>query len=152
MRHSDEYYMKRALQEAEKARTEDEVPIGAVVVLDGKIIARGHNQRENKNDPTSHAEVEAIKKACKKLSSWRIPGCELYVTVEPCPMCAGLISASRIKRVIFGTEDLKGGALNEEFNLYEKAKLNHCPEVRGGVLKEECASIIKDYFKAKRQK
>ncbi len=152
MSKNDEFYIKKAISAAKLAEKQDEVPIGAVVVLDGKIIARGHNKREQTNDPTTHAEVEAIRKACKKLNSWRIPNCEIYVTVEPCPMCAALISSSRIKRVIYGAPDIKGGSLNEEFNLYKSAKLNHYPEVTGGVLKDECATLVSNYFKKKRNK
>lgn len=151
MKHSDEFYMKQALKEAWKAYQEDEVPIGAVIVKDDKIIARAHNKREASNDPTSHAEINALKKACKKLKSWRIPGCKIYVTIEPCSMCAGALLWARIDEVIFGAEDQKGGSLVTSFKLYEQPNLNHHPAVRGGVMRQECQDIIKGYFKAKRE-
>jgi len=146
----DEKYMKLALQQAEIAASEDEVPVGVVIVEDGKVLARGYNQREMKNDPTMHAEIVAIRKACKKKNSWRLENCTLYVTVEPCTMCAGTILWSRIKRIVYGTKDPKGGALGSSFNLFEQKNLNHHPEICGGVLEEECSSIMKKFFKAKR--
>lgn len=145
----EEKYIKLALKEAQKALIKDEVPIGCVIVKEDKIIARGHNLRETKKDVTKHAEIVAIEKACKKLESWRLVDCELYVTLEPCAMCAGAIYQARIKKVVFGADDLKGGALGGNFDLY-KEKLNHYPEVKKGVLKEECSSIISNYFKNKR--
>lgn len=151
MKKDDNYFMKKALQEAKKAYLKDEIPIGAIIVKDDKIIARGHNLREASKDPTAHAEIIALKKACKKLNSWRIPGCKIYVTIEPCSMCAGAILWSRIDEVVYGSQDIKGGALGTTFNLYEQPNLNHYPMVKGGILKKECQNIIQDYFKRKRQ-
>ena len=144
-------YMKEALKEARKAELIDEVPIGCVIVKDDKIIARGHNQRETKQSPIGHAEIIAINKASKKLKSWRLEGCDIYVTLEPCIMCSGAIIQSRIKKVYYGASDPKGGALGSSINVLEADNINHHPEVISGVLKEECSSIITNYFKAKRQ-
>ena len=143
--------MKEALKEACKAKLIDEVPIGCVIVKDDKIIARGHNQRETNQDPTGHAEIIAIKKASKKLNSWRLEGCDIYVTLEPCIMCSGAIIQSRISKVYYGASDPKGGALGSSINVLDAQNINHHPEVISGVLKEECSSIITNYFKAKRQ-
>ena len=144
-------FMKEALKEACKAKLIDEVPIGCVIVKDDKIIARGHNQRETNQDPTGHAEIIAIKKASKKLNSWRLEGCDIYVTLEPCIMCSGAIIQSRISKVYYGASDPKGGALGSSINVLDAQNINHHPEVISGVLKEECSSIITNYFKAKRQ-
>ena len=146
----DEIFMKEALKEAAKARKKDEVPIGAIIVHNNKIIAKGHNLRETKNDALGHAEIIAIRKANKKLKSWRLVDCTIYITVEPCSMCAGAILQSRIGRIVYGTEDIKGGALGSSYNLFEQKNINHIPEIEGGVLKEECSQIIKDFFKKKR--
>ena len=143
--------MKEALEEARKAELIDEVPIGCVIVKDDKIIARGHNQRETKQSPIGHAEIIAINKASKKLKSWRLEGCDIYVTLEPCIMCSGAIIQSRINKVYYGASDPKGGALGSSINVLEANNINHHPEVISGVLKEECSSIITNYFKAKRQ-
>jgi len=148
----NEKYMKIALKEAQKAFNKDEVPVGAIIVKDGKIISRAHNLREKTNDPTMHAEIAAIRKACKKEGSWRLENATLYVTVEPCAMCAGTILWSRIKKVVYGAPDKKGGALGTTFNLYEVPNLNHYPEVERGVLEQECSSIISKFFKTKRNK
>ena len=150
MKNTDQKYMELALKEAKKAATIDEVPIGAVIVRDGKIIARGHNLREKTLDPTAHAEIVAIRKACKKAKSWRLEGSTIYVTVEPCAMCAGTILWSRIERVVYGAKDLKGGALGTTFDLYQVKNLNHYPNVTSGIMEEECAEIIRNYFKNKR--
>jgi tRNA(adenine34) deaminase len=144
-------YMKEALKEAKKAELIDEVPIGCVIVKDDKIIARGHNQRETNQSPIGHAEIIAINKASKKLKSWRLEGCDIYVTLEPCIMCSGAIIQSRINKVYYGASDPKGGALGSSINVLEANNINHHPEVVSGVLKEECSSIITNYFKAKRQ-
>ena len=146
-----EFYMSKALKEAFKASQIDEVPIGCVIVKDNKIIARGHNKREIKNDVTSHAEMEAIRKANKKLNSWRLVDCDLYVTIEPCIMCMGAIYQSHIRKIYYGAPDPKGGAVNSSINFKEIKNLNHYPEIEGGVLREECSQIIKDYFKNKRK-
>lgn len=149
---NDEYYMSIALKEAKKAVTIDEVPVGAVVVKDGKIIAKAHNQREKRNDPTGHAEILAIRAACRKLNSWRLGGCTIYVTIEPCSMCAGTILWTRIARIVYGAKDPKGGALGSSYNLFEQKGLNHQLEIKGGILEQECALIITEYFKKKRLK
>ena len=146
----DEIFMKEALKEAAKARKKDEVPIGAIIVHNNKIIAKGHNLRETKHDALGHAEIIAIRKANKKLKSWRLVDCTIYVTVEPCSMCAGAILQSRIDRIVYGTEDIKGGALGSSYNLFEQKNINHIPKIESGVLKEECSQIIKDFFKKKR--
>ena len=142
--------MKLAIKEAEKASFKDEVPIGCVIVKDNKVIARGHNNRENKNDVTSHAEIEAIRKANKKLNNWRLVDCDLYVTIEPCIMCMGAIYQSHIRNVYYGSEDPKGGAVISSIRFNEIEHLNHYPNIEGGILKEECSQIVKDYFKKKR--
>ena len=136
--------MKAALKCAQTALAEGEVPIGAVVVLNGKIIARGHNRRTKKQIATAHAEVEAIEKACKKLKSWRIPECEIYVTLEPCPMCMGAMLNARIKKVYFGAYEAKGRSLTSQ--IAEANLLNHKIEVEGGVMEEECADILSTFF------
>ena len=143
--------MKEALKEAKKAELIDEVPIGCVIVKDDKIIARGHNQRETKQSPIGHAEIIAINKASKKLKSWRLEGCDIYVTLEPCIMCSGAIIQSRIRKVYYGAFDPKGGALGSSINVLEAQNINHHPEVISRVMQEECSKIITNYFKAKRQ-
>ena len=147
-----EKYMRVALKEAFKAQKKDEVPIGAVIVCQDKIIARAHNTRQTKQISTHHAEILCIEKACKKLNSWRLEDCELYVTLEPCPMCAGAIQQARIKKVYFGAYDPKGGFFGSNFNINEVKGLNHYPEVEGGVLKEESAQMLKSFFKMKRER
>ena len=143
-------FMKAALKCAEKALEEGEVPIGAVVVCDGKIIGRGHNRRTKKQLATAHAEIEAIDKACKKLKSWRIPECEIYITLEPCPMCMGAILNSRIKKVYFGAYEAKGRSMTDE--LASANLLNHTVEVEGGVMEEECKTILSSFFADMRKK
>ena len=147
-----EKYMRAAIKEAYKAELKDEVPIGAVIVCDGKIIARAHNTRQTKQISTHHAEILCIEKACRKLNSWRLEECDLYVTLEPCPMCAGAIQQSRIRKVVFGAYDPKGGFFGSNFNINEVKGLNHYPEVEGGVLKEETAQLLKDFFRKKRER
>ncbi|MGN0804015.1 MAG: nucleoside deaminase [Candidatus Coproplasma sp.] len=141
-------FMKSALKCAKKALDEGEVPIGAVVVKDGKVIARGHNCRTKKQIATAHAEIEAIEKACKKLGSWRIPECELYVTLEPCPMCMGAALNARIRKIYFGAPEDKGRSLTKE--IASANLLNHTIEVEGGVMKEECAEILSRFFSSMR--
>lgn len=143
-------FMKAALKCAEKAFSEGEVPIGAVVVLNGKVISRGHNRRTKKQIATAHAEIEAIEKACKKLKSWRIPECEIYITLEPCPMCMGAILNARIKKVYFGAYEGKGRSLTDE--IAASNLVNHKTEVEGGVLQEECAKILSRFFSEVRKK
>ena len=142
--------MLEALKEASLAALEDEVPIGCVIVKDGKIIARAHNQRDKTNNPLGHAEVLAIKKASEIVKDWQLVNCDLYVTIEPCLMCAGAIIQSRIKRVIYGAPDSKGGAFGSSINVLSASNINHRPEVVKGVLESECSQVIKDYFKSKR--
>lgn len=144
-------FMKLALEQAKKAYKKDEVPIGAVIVCNDKVVAKGFNIREKRNDPTGHAEIVAIKKACKKRRSWRLEDCTIYVTVEPCSMCAGALLWTRIRRIVFGAFDAKGGALGSSYNLFEQKNLNHKAEITSGVLEEECSKIMKDFFKAKRK-
>ena len=146
----DEKFMAEALKEAEKSANFDEVPVGAVIVKDDKIIARGHNLRESKNDPTAHAEIVAIRKACKKLKSWRLEGCTIYVTIEPCSMCAGTLLWTRIKRIVYGAKDIKGGALGSSYNLFEVKNINHHPEIEGGILEEKCSTLMTSFFRNKR--
>ena len=144
--------MQEALVEAQKAYVFDEVPIGAVVVKDGKIIGRGHNLRERVKDPTLHAEIIAIKQAAKALGSWRLSDCDLYVTIEPCPMCAGAVLQARIRQLIFGARDPKAGCAGSLYNLLQDSRFNHQTEVVEGVLEEDCSQIMKDYFRQKRNK
>jgi len=141
-------FMKAALKCAKKGLEEGEVPIGAVVVLDGKIIARGHNRRTKRQIATAHAEVEAIEKACKKLKSWRIPECEIYVTLEPCPMCMGAMLNARIKKCYFGAYEAKGRSLTSE--IANANLVNHVIEVEGGVMEKECSEILSTFFKEMR--
>ena len=144
--------MREALKEAKKAFDIDEVPVGAVIVKDGKIIARAHNQKETKANACSHAEILAIQKACKKLNSWRLIGCDMYVTLEPCPMCAGALINSRINKLYIGTDDNKTGACGSILNLLEGYKFNHQVEVERNVLQVECEKILKDFFKDLRKR
>lgn len=146
-----EIFMKKALLEAFKALKNDEVPIGCVIVKDGAVIARAHNLRETKKKATAHAEILAIEKACKKLGDWRLDGCELYVTLEPCIMCAGAILNARIKKVYFGAREPKGGAVESRFQLLDKGALNWTTDFEGGVLDEDCALLITEFFRKKRQ-
>lgn len=146
-----EYFMKQALKEARKAYDLEEVPIGAVIVKDDKIIARAHNLKETKRDTTNHAELLAIQKASKKIGAWRLSECEIYTTLEPCPMCAGAIVNARIKKVYIGTKDPKAGAAGSVLNLFEDYKLNHKVEVEYDILNSECSNILKDFFKMLRE-
>ncbi len=144
--------MKEALKEAKKAYDKDEVPVGCVIVKDDKIIARAHNLKETKNDTTNHAEILAIQKASKKLQSWRLLDCDMYVTLEPCSMCAGAIINSRIRNLYYGTKDEKTGAVGSVFNLLEDYTFNHKVEYQDGVLQEECEAILKQFFKQLRKR
>ena len=145
-----EKYMLEALKEAELAAKEDEVPIGCVIVKDDAIISRAHNQRDKSHNPLGHAETLAIKKASEIIGDWQLVNCELYVTIEPCIMCAGAIIQSRIKKVIYGAPDLKGGAFGSSIDVMSANNINHHPEIIPSILEKECAQIIKDYFKSKR--
>jgi len=143
---AQEKFMKEALKEAEKAYQKEEIPVGAVIIKEGKIIARGHNLKEMRQRVTSHAELNAIEKANKKLNNWRLSDCEMYVTLEPCPMCVGAIIQSRIKKIYIGTMDEKTGACGSVLNILEY-KFNHQVEVETGILEQECRAILKDFFK-----
>ena len=147
----EEKFMKAALKEAKKAYDKLEVPVGAVIVKDRKIIARAHNLKETKNDTTKHAEILAIQKASKKLNSWRLIDCEMYVTLEPCSMCAGALINSRIKKVYIVASDQKTGAVGSVFNLLEDYTFNHKVEYEKGVMQEECENILKEFFKKLRK-
>ena len=142
-------YMTLALDEAEQASIEGEVPVGAVIVRNGEIIAKARNNREATGDATGHAELLAIRKACEVVGAWRLDGCELYVTLEPCPMCMGAIVNSRVSKVIYGAKDAKAGACGSVLNMCSYP-LNHKPRVESGFMKEECANILSDFFAKKR--
>jgi len=142
--------MGLALAEARKAYEAGEVPIGAVLVMDGEVIAAAHNMRETWHDATAHAEIIAIQAACRKLERWRLSGATLYVTIEPCPMCAGALVMSRVDRLVYGSADYKAGAVESIFNVVQNSALNHRLEVMSGVRADECAAIMKDFFRARR--
>lgn len=147
----EEKFMKIALKEAKKAYDKLEIPVGAVIVKDGEIIAKAHNLKETKFDTTKHAEILAIQKASKKLKSWRLLDCEMYVTLEPCSMCAGAIINSRIKKIYIGTLDEKTGAAGSVLNLFEDYTFNHKVEVEAGVMQSECKKMLQDFFKMLRE-
>lgn len=147
----EEKFMREALKEAQKAFDKEEVPVGAVIVKDNKIIARAHNMKEKKNDATSHAEILAIQKACKKLGAWRLSDCDMYVTLEPCSMCAGALINARIRKLYIGTQDDKTGACGSVLNLLEY-KFNHKIKVEKYILKDECETILKTFFKKLRER
>ena len=147
-----EKWMKEALKQANLALKKDEVPIGCVIVKNHHIIARAYNKRETFQQSIAHAEILAIEKACRKLDTWRLEDCDLYVTVEPCPMCAGAIIQSRIKNVYYGASDSKGGCVESVTNLFLMKEFNHHPSYESGILKEECSSLLKEFFKSKRNK
>ena len=148
----EEKFMKEALKEAKKAYNKLEVPVGAVIVKDGQIIARAHNLKESKKDTTKHAEILAIQKASKKLNSWRLLDCEMYVTLEPCTMCVGAIIQARMGKLYIGTMDYKTGACGSVLNVLEDYPFNHKVEYETGILKEECESILQVFFKELRNK
>lgn len=147
--HHDQY-MRLALEEAQKAAKLDEVPVGAVVVCGAEVLARAHNLRERHQSATAHAEVLAIEAACRALNSWRLEGCTLYVTLEPCTMCVGASVLARVDKIVFGAHDPKGGSLGSLFDLRSIKGLNHYPEVVSGILEDESAQLLKTFFKAKR--
>ncbi len=149
---TDEFYMKLALQESEAAKAIGEVPIGAVVVRKGEVIARAHNKRETDKNATAHAELLAIQKACEAVNGWRLTETTLYVTIEPCPMCAGAILQSRIDRVVIGAMDPKAGACGSLLNILQDERFNHQVEIITGVLEEECSEIMKQFFSKLRKK
>ena len=141
-----EEYMRRAMELAAQAAKEGDVPVGCVIVKDGEIVGEGRNRREEHGDATAHAELEAIRDACQKLGAWRLHGCTMYVTLEPCPMCAGAIINARIPRVVYGAKDLKAGSCGSVCSLFDMA-YNHHPAVEQGLMEEECAQILKDFFR-----
>jgi tRNA(adenine34) deaminase len=147
----DQSYMRMALQEAQAGLAENEVPVGAVIVCDGRVIAAAHNQREQLRDPTAHAEMIAITQAAHALNSWRLDQCTLYVTLEPCVMCAGAIVQSRVARVVYGAADPKAGAVRSLFQLLQDERLNHRAEVTPGVLSGPCGEILAEFFQAQRR-
>ncbi len=148
----DEYFMREALAQARIAGAADEVPVGAVVVFEGEIIGRGFNQPIGRHDPTAHAEVMALRDAAARLRNYRLPECDLYVTLEPCAMCSGAIMHARIRRVVFGAPDPKTGVAGSVMDLYGEARLNHHATVSGGVLADECAALLSGFFAARRGK
>jgi tRNA(adenine34) deaminase len=148
---TDERFMRQALLEAGKARETGEVPVGAVVVRNGEVVASGYNRPISAHDPTSHAEIIALRQAGQALGNYRLPDCDLYVTLEPCAMCVGAMFHARIRRVVFGAHDPKTGAAGSVVNLFEESALNHHATVIGGVLGEECAAALKDFFAVRRK-
>ncbi|HDT7699233.1 TPA: tRNA adenosine(34) deaminase TadA [Enterococcus faecium] len=150
--YTDEYWMREAISEALKAEALGEVPIGAVVVKDNEIIGRGYNLREVNYDATAHAEIIAIKQASEHLKAWRLLDCKLYVTLEPCPMCAGAIVQSRIPHVIYGTTDPKAGCAGTLMNLLQESRFNHQTEITSGVLQEECSTLLTSFFRQLRKR
>ena len=151
MENINEKFMKEALKEAQKAYKKLEVPVGAIIVKDGKIVARAHNVKETKNDTTKHAEILAIEKASKKLSNWRLIDCEMYVTLEPCPMCAGAIVNSRIKKVNIGAMDEKTGACGSKLNLLQDFNFDTKVDMESGILENECRELLQKFFVALRK-
>ncbi len=146
-----EQYMEEALKQAKIAFELDEVPVGAIIVKDDKIIAKAYNYREHSNLATDHAEIRAINQAEKYLNTWRLEGCDLYVTLEPCPLCAGACIQSKIRKVYYGALDQKAGSVDSVAELFMIPQYNHHPESEGGIMKSECAKILSDYFQLKRQ-
>ncbi|WP_201262101.1 tRNA adenosine(34) deaminase TadA [Lysinibacillus parviboronicapiens] len=149
---TDRTFMRSALEEAKKAAMLGEVPIGAVLVYDGEIIARAHNLRETTQNATTHAELMVIQEACEKIGSWRLEETTLYVTLEPCPMCAGAILQSRVPRVVYGARDMKAGCVDSLYRLLNDARFNHECEVTEGILAEECGQILTEFFRALRER
>jgi tRNA(adenine34) deaminase len=146
----DDYWMGLALAEARAAFEAGEVPIGAVLVMGGEVVAVGHNLRETRQDATAHAEIIAIQAACRKLGRWRLTGATLYVTIEPCPMCAGALVMSRMDRLVYGSADYKAGAVESLFNVVQNPAMNHRLEVTAGVREDECAALMRQFFREKR--
>ena len=146
----DRRWMREALRLAEAALGHDEVPVGCVIVHDGRAVGRAHNQRETLRDPTAHAEMIAITQAAEALDAWRLSGCTLYVTLEPCTMCTGAMILARLDRLVYGASDPKGGAVQSVFRLLDEPRLNHRIPVTAGVMAEECGAILSDFFRAKR--
>lgn len=151
MKSEKEKFMTLALKEADKAEQKEEVPIGCVIVKDGKVVARAHNLKQTKRLATAHAEVLVIEKACRKLKDWRLEDYEIYVTLEPCAMCAGAIASARIKKAYFGAYEPKGGGVESKFHILTESGLNHVTEFEGGVMEKECSDKIKDFFRTRRK-
>jgi tRNA(adenine34) deaminase len=147
----DERFMRMALREAERAAREGEVPVGAVLVSAGRVLARAHNRPIHLHDPSAHAEILALRRAAKKLGNYRMEGCDLYVTIEPCAMCAGAIVQARLARLVYGARDLKAGACGSAFRLLNHRKLNHKVDVAGGIMAADCASLIREFFRKRRK-
>ena len=146
----DEYFMRLALREAERALEHEDVPVGCVIVLDGEVIAATRNERELRGDPTAHAEVLALREASGRVGSWRLDGCVMYVTLEPCAMCAGAVVLARLPRVVFGAADPKTGAAGSVFDVLAEPRLNHRPDVAGGLLASESADLLRAFFASRR--
>jgi tRNA(adenine34) deaminase len=146
----DEYFMRLALREAERAREHDDVPIGAVIVREREVVGAGHNERELRSDPTAHAEMIALREAARTLHSWRVLDAVMYVTLEPCAMCAGAIVLARLPRVIYGAADPKAGAAGSVFDILAEPRLNHRPQVAGGLLAEDCGELLRAFFAERR--
>jgi tRNA(adenine34) deaminase len=146
----DEFFMRLAIREAERALEHDDVPVGAVIVVAGEVIGAGHNERELRQDPTAHAELLALREAARHLGSWRVLESVLYVTLEPCAMCAGAIVLGRVARVVYGTDDPKAGAAGSVMDVLGEPRFNHRPEVAGGLLREESAALLVDFFSSRR--
>lgn len=146
----DRIWMDRALEEAKAALAHDDVPVGAVIVAEGEVVAVGHNRREADADPTAHAEVLAVRAAARELGSWRLDGCTLYVTLEPCTMCAGALVLARLPRLVFGAADPKAGAVGSLYDLAREPRLNHRVDVTAGVMADECGAVLTRFFRAKR--
>jgi tRNA(adenine34) deaminase len=146
----DEYFMQKALVEAEKSMKKNEIPVGAVLVAEGQILSRAHNEAILRNDPSAHAEIVALRKACRARNNYRLPDCDLFTTLEPCAMCLGAMVQARIRRLVYGTLDPKAGAVVSIMN-FPFEKTNHKMDIKGGVLAEECSKILKDFFIKKRE-
>jgi tRNA(adenine34) deaminase len=146
----DEYFMRLALREADRAEAHEDVPIGAVVVRDGEVVAAAHNERELRQDPTAHAEITALREASRATGSWRVLDAAMYVTLEPCAMCAGAIVLARVARLVYGASDPKAGACGSVLNVLAEPRLNHRPEVAGGLLAQECAELLSGFFASRR--
>ncbi|HEY2319128.1 MAG TPA: tRNA adenosine(34) deaminase TadA [Solirubrobacteraceae bacterium] len=146
----DAYFMRLALREASRALEHDDIPVGAVVIRDGEVIGAGHNEREVRADPTAHAEILALRAAARSAGSWRVLDSTLYVTLEPCAMCAGAIVLARVPRVVFGTADPKAGAAGSVLDVLAEPRLNHRPQVQSGLLAEECADVLRAFFASRR--
>src|ERR1700730_17031645 len=146
----DEYFMRLALREAERAAAHEDVPIGALVVREGEVVAAAHNERELRQDPTAHAEIIALREAAREAGSWRVLDAAIYVTLEPCAMCAGATVLARVARVVYGAADPKAGACGSVLNVLAEPRLNHRPEVAGGLLAHECAELLNGFFASRR--